>query len=220
MHDKKNLALILSFILLVAFGTANTVIADENSSGILSGLTGKIFGIDENWKKEKEIQYAEQFKGELYIGDQIERIDFSKNYVEIFNAELDDMPSVIFIARTKSGIALMDIVYDERDMYKFYRYQKMENLEKRNFLQESFAKYDVDLTDPDHKIQDKEDYKLKAPPAPIVTPAEPLPPRTVAPSSKENLIRERLRILNGLREDGLITQREFDPIRKRILSEL
>jgi hypothetical protein len=220
MHDKKTLTLIFSITFFLAFGTANAVFADENSSGILSGLTEKIFGKDDNWKKEKEIKYAEQFKGELHIGDQIERIDFSKNYVEVFNAELDDEPSVIFIARTKSEIGLMDIIYDERDMYKFYRYQKMENLGKRKFLQDSFAKYDVDLTDSAHKTQGKKDAKPEVTSAPVAIPAEPASAKTVAPSSKENLVRERLKTINGLREDGLITQKEFDSIRERILSEL
>ena len=225
MSDKRSWVVILIFIMFLSLGTTNTAFADENSTGILSGLTKKIFSKDENWKKDKEIKYKEQFKSELLIEDQIERIDFSINYVEVYHAEINDKPTIMFIGRTKSGRDLIDIIYDESDMYKYYRYQKMDGQEKRKFLQDNFAKYEVDLAASENRDMEKEVVKPENRPSEslstqVVAPMEPAVPQTATRSSEQQYIKERLRTLNSLREDGLITKQEYDSIRIRILSEL
>ena len=234
MFDKRFwLIITLSLILAVSLGTANRAFSDEDSSGGTSGLTARMFGKDrKNWKEEKEARYKKQFKGNLFIGDKVERIDFSKNYVEIYHTELNDKPTVMFICRTNSGKDLLDIIYDENDMYKYHNFQRMDEEGKRKFLQDSFAKYEVILADPqDQGLKTQAPQPVdqaaisnsnppESPATAVASPAETLTSQAAVPQSEELSIEERLIRLNSLKEKGLISPEEYVSIRKKILSDL
>ena len=232
MHGTRTFSIVFTFFLVINFMTgANIAVADDSPGGF-AAWSAKLFGRDNNWKAEKEKKYREKFKTELDIEDLVERIDFSSSYVEVYHAELNDKPTVMFIARTKSGRSLLDIIYDENDMYKYYQFQKLAEDGKRQFLQDSFAKYKVNLASSEDHSADKKPAKLEnqaaifdsslseSPSVQSVAPENPGDPQAFIHSTEEQSIKKRLRTLNSLREDGLITQQEFNSIRERILSEL
>lgn len=232
MGIKRYVTIPMIFILSASLGTADIVLSAGDSSKGISGWSAKFFGRDkDNWKKGKEADYKEKFKGELSIMDHLERIEFTENYVDIYDAELNGEPSVVFIGRTKSGKGLLDIIYEKTDMSKYYRFQKMDERGKKEFLVNSFAKYKVDMLSSGNKGLAEEDAKPEKLPAAdemqtgpgsvSVAPKEGLQAREpVALPAGQSTIEQKLITLNSLKDKGLISVEEYNTIRARILSEL